>query len=94
MIFTLEKEDHTIGNLLRAAVLKHPEVTFAAYRVPHPLFANIELRIQTTGKISPKEALVDVIHQLLAKIASLKNNVTREFELKRMAQDDGGDMMV
>ena len=37
-IFTFNKEDHTLGNLLRARLLQSPMVTFAAYRVQHPLF--------------------------------------------------------
>jgi hypothetical protein len=32
-IFTLRAEDHTIGNLLRDALIEMPEVTFAAYKV-------------------------------------------------------------
>ena len=36
-IFTFNKEDHTLGNLLRSQLLKSPHVTFAGYKVPHPL---------------------------------------------------------
>lgn len=32
-IFTLRAEDHTMGNLIRDALLAMPEVTFAAYKV-------------------------------------------------------------
>lgn len=36
-IFTLNKEDHTLGNLLRSQLLKSPHVLFAAYKVrPQP----------------------------------------------------------
>ena len=37
-LFTFSKEDHTLGNLLRARLLQSQHVTFAGYRVPHPLF--------------------------------------------------------
>ena len=37
-IFTFNKEDHTLGNLLRARLLQSSHVSFAGYRVPHPLF--------------------------------------------------------
>ena len=36
-IFTFNKEDHTLGNLLRSRLLQTPHVTFSAYKVPHPL---------------------------------------------------------
>lgn len=32
-IFTLNKEDHTLGNLLRSQLLKNSRVLFAAYKV-------------------------------------------------------------
>ena len=32
-IFTLNKEDHTLGNLLRSQLLKNPRVLFAGYKV-------------------------------------------------------------
>ena len=36
-IFTFNKEDHTLGNLLRSRLLQSPHVRFAGYKVPHPL---------------------------------------------------------
>lgn len=35
--YKLEDEDHTVGDLVRIFLLKHDEVKFAGYRVPHPL---------------------------------------------------------
>ena len=35
--FTFNKEDHTLGNLLRSHLLKSPHVRFSGYKVPHPL---------------------------------------------------------
>ena len=32
-IFTINKEDHTLGNLLKHQLLKDPNVLFAGYRV-------------------------------------------------------------
>ena len=37
-LFTFNKEDHTLGNLLRSRLLQSNHVTFAGYRVSHPLF--------------------------------------------------------
>jgi DNA-directed RNA polymerase II subunit RPB11 len=37
-LFVFNKEDHTLGNLLRSRLLQSAHVTFAGYRVPHPLF--------------------------------------------------------
>ena len=37
-IFTFNKEDHTLANMLRSRLLQYPHVHFAGYKVPHPLF--------------------------------------------------------
>lgn len=37
-VFTFNKEDHTLGNMLRARLLQSPHVLFSGYKVPHPLF--------------------------------------------------------
>lgn len=67
-VFTFNKEDHTLGNLISQRLLKYNDVTFSAYKVPHPLFATFELRVTTDGSITPKDAVVrcckDVVNEL------------------------------
>ncbi|KEF53845.1 uncharacterized protein A1O9_10247 [Exophiala aquamarina CBS 119918] len=84
VIFTFNKEDHTLANLLREKLLKNSHVTFAAYRVPHPLFAKFELRVQTDGEITPKEAIVASAGDTISELSRLKTNFTREYELRKM----------
>lgn len=38
-IFTFNKEDHTLGNMLRSRLLQSDKVSFSGYKVPHPLEA-------------------------------------------------------
>jgi DNA-directed RNA polymerase II subunit RPB11 len=100
------KEDHTLGNLLRAHLLKDPHVLFAGYRgilstsslfmasmlitaVPHPLFANFELRVQTDGEITPKEALVACCKGIVSDLGQLSREFTKEFELRKMVSGEG-----
>ena len=35
--YTFNKEDHTLGNLLRIQLLKDAEVKFSGYKMPHPV---------------------------------------------------------
>lgn len=44
---TIEREDHTLGNLVRMQLLRDPRVTYVAYKQPHPLEHNIILRVHT-----------------------------------------------
>lgn len=41
-VFRFNKEDHTIGNLLRMQLHRDPNVRFAGYIHPHPLVHYIE----------------------------------------------------
>lgn len=44
---TIEREDHTLGNLMRMQLLRDPRVTYVAYKQPHPLEHHIILRVHT-----------------------------------------------
>lgn len=68
-VFTINKEDHTIGNLLKHQLLKDPQVLFAGYKNPHPLEHNILLRVQTTADTTPADALTNAITDLLAELS-------------------------
>ena len=39
--FTFNKEDHTLGNLLRSQLLRSPHVKYSGYRIPHPLVRQV-----------------------------------------------------
>ena len=41
--FTLNKEDHTVANLLRMQLLRDPNVRFVGYIHPHPLIHYLPL---------------------------------------------------
>ncbi|KAH3681531.1 hypothetical protein WICPIJ_007512 [Wickerhamomyces pijperi] len=86
-IVTFEKEDHTLGNLIRAQLLKDPRVVFAAYKVEHPLFAKFVMRIQTEDGYAPKEALKKACYSLMNQITALENKFRDEWSIATMAQD-------
>ena len=70
--FTILKEDHTLGNLLRHQLLKDKRVIFAGYRVPHPLEHTVELRVQTTDESTPIQVLQEAVQELIANLGTLK----------------------
>ena len=63
--FRLNKEDHTVSNLLRMQLLRDPSVRFAGYFHPHPLVHFINLKIQTNNStVAPVEVLSSAIEDL------------------------------
>ncbi|OJI87641.1 hypothetical protein ASPTUDRAFT_197076 [Aspergillus tubingensis CBS 134.48] len=83
-IFTFNKEDHTLGNLIRSRLLQSSHVLFAAYKVPHPLVPNFQLRVQTDGDVTPKDAVIAACHELVRDLGILSREFTKEYELRKM----------
>lgn len=82
--YKFEREDHTLGNLLRSQLLQDSRVIFAAYKVEHPLFANFLLKIQTEDGYTPEEALKNACSSILRQISVLRHKFKAEYDLKAM----------
>lgn len=83
-LIKIEREDHTLANMLRAQLLKDDKVLFAAYKVEHPLFANFILRIQTEDDYSPREALKNACTGLISQLDIIKTKFKDEWALKSL----------
>jgi DNA-directed RNA polymerase II subunit RPB11 len=92
-VFTFNKEDHTLGNLLSQRLLKYPYVQFAAYKVPHPLFATFDLRVTTDGTITPKEAITKCCQDIISELDILSRSFTTEWLGKRIVSEGDQERM-
>jgi DNA-directed RNA polymerase subunit L len=45
--YKFQLEDHTLGNLMRAYLMKQSEIKYSGYKNIHPLKEQLELKIQT-----------------------------------------------
>ncbi|KAL8842503.1 MAG: hypothetical protein Q9205_004729 [Flavoplaca limonia] len=91
-VFTFNREDHTLGNMLRSRLKQSPHVLFSGYKVPHPLFSTFELRVQTDGSLTPRQAVLQACKDLVTDLGLLSREFTKEWELRKMVGDnvDGG----
>ncbi|KAF5369091.1 hypothetical protein D9758_003073 [Tetrapyrgos nigripes] len=78
------KQDHTLGNMLRAQLLSMPQVLFAGYKVPHPLHPYFLLKIQTDGTVTPEAILEQACNKLIGTLSSLDQKFKREFSFKEV----------
>lgn len=85
--FVFNKEDHTLGNMLRHAVLAQPGVLFCGYKVPHPLEPRVLVKIQTDGTMTPAEVLQQACTKLIVDLGSLKQSWAKEV---RLSNDSSG----
>ena len=76
VVFTISKEDHTLANMLRAQLLKDPQVIFAGYKIPHPLEHKVVLRVQTINSdYTPVQAMENAIKDLIFEMDMLEDRV-------------------
>eukprot|EP01017_Pseudomicrothorax_dubius_P041162 TRINITY_DN6557_c0_g2_i4.p1 TRINITY_DN6557_c0_g2~~TRINITY_DN6557_c0_g2_i4.p1 ORF type:complete len:128 (+),score=33.66 TRINITY_DN6557_c0_g2_i4:72-455(+) len=70
--FTIYKEDHTLGNLVRVQLLQDRNTKFAGYRMPHPLENKVEIKVQTDGTRNPHAVLLDSLNNLTKTLDSFE----------------------
>ncbi|KAI5477276.1 hypothetical protein MNV49_006573 [Pseudohyphozyma bogoriensis] len=87
---TINKEDHTLANMLRAQLLHLPYVLFAGYKVPHPLEPRVIIKLQTDGTMTPIQAVQESCDKLITVLAAMKQQFTQESNMAR-ARGDAGD---
>lgn len=76
--FIVQREDHTLGNVLRERLAMQANVTFAAYRVPHHLKPVFELVVHTNKASTPVAALSVAIDDLLPDLSILEDRFKLE----------------
>ncbi|PAV63419.1 hypothetical protein WR25_08384 [Diploscapter pachys] len=91
-VFTINKEDHTLGNMLKNQLLKDPNVVFAGYKNPHPLEHKILLRVQVKPDHSstPVEVLNNAITDLISELALFEERFRDAAGEKHAEQGRGG----
>lgn len=76
MTFSLENEDHTLGNSLKCILAQKEEVAFVGYSIPHPTLSEMNIRLQVVGERSA----LDLLAEGLDDLAALVNHVQETFE--------------
>ncbi|CAG7683102.1 unnamed protein product [Allacma fusca] len=76
--FIFHREDHTIGCLVRAQLLKNPKVLFAGYKTNNPFESQVIVRVQTVGGYAPIDAMKEAINDLLCELAWVHEQFQQE----------------
>eukprot|EP01024_Parvocaulis_polyphysoides_P044164 TRINITY_DN40612_c1_g3_i1.p3 TRINITY_DN40612_c1_g3~~TRINITY_DN40612_c1_g3_i1.p3 ORF type:complete len:143 (-),score=19.33 TRINITY_DN40612_c1_g3_i1:424-792(-) len=86
--FTIQREDHSLGNMIRMQLLEDKRILFAGYRVPHPLEHRLLIKIQTDGSITPAEALEQALKDLLEEYKHIRHKFAEELTLRQNQGDN------
>ena len=86
-IFTLNKEDHTLGNVIRHQLMKDPNVIFAGYKNPSPFVNQIIIRVQTTSDYTPTDAFMNALTDLMSELSLFEERFKEQLKEKREGMD-------
>jgi len=75
--FILQKEDHTLGNLLRLQLLRDDKVRFAGYRLPHPLLTECHIRVET---MNSNTTPINVFDAALEDLSAETDRIIKQFD--------------
>jgi len=77
MEIRIHGEGSTLANLLRGYLQKDKDVTFAAYKIKHPLLDSTKplLKVCTNGNKTPRQALIDANQEILLTIESINKEL-------------------
>ncbi|KAK3244227.1 hypothetical protein CYMTET_46153 [Cymbomonas tetramitiformis] len=71
--FICNREDHTLGNIVRMQLHRDPNVTFSGYQIPHPLTPKVNVQVQTTKDSTPIRAFDESLTELVEEITTIKD---------------------
>ncbi|KAJ1458353.1 DNA-directed RNA polymerase [Pelagophyceae sp. CCMP2097] len=79
--FRINKEDHTVGNLLRMQLLRDDRVRFAGYQLPHPLEYHMLVKVQTHSDAdTPLGAMKLAVDELSGELDAIDRNFREEVD--------------
>ena len=80
MIFNFKTEDHTFVNPLKAELWNDENVKISAYRAGHPLVDTPELIVETNGKETPRQALMEAAKRMKKSFDGFKKAFEKEIK--------------
>uniref|UniRef100_A0A6B2LSX8 DNA-directed RNA polymerase RBP11-like dimerisation domain-containing protein n=1 Tax=Arcella intermedia TaxID=1963864 RepID=A0A6B2LSX8_9EUKA len=81
--FIINKEDHTLGNLIRMQLYKDPQVLFCGYRIPHPLENLIQINIQTVETTTPMKVMQTALDKIMDDLSKIEKDFNGDLRKRR-----------
>ncbi len=72
LVLQIKGEGHTLGNLIAKTAMSNPNVVFASYRIPHPLYDTMELIIEVKEGASIDKVLLEIIEDIRKHLSEFR----------------------
>ena len=79
----VEKEDHTLGNIVRMQLMRDEHVEFVGYMVEHPLEHRVLFKVKASTVKSPLSCFTDALENLKEELQAIQmqfENKLAQFE--------------
>jgi len=77
-IFELKDTTFTLGTVLKKELWQDDHVKAAGYSIKHPLVSTPEMLIETDGKKTPQQALIDAAQRLKKEVNKFAKDFQKE----------------
>jgi DNA-directed RNA polymerase subunit L len=71
-VIIMNDEDHTLGNLISRGLQKHKQISYAGYKLEHPLVRKVYWEYKLAGKHDIKKIVKDVVDYYLEIVENMK----------------------
>jgi len=75
LVLEIIGEDHTLGNMFVKQALKHPDVSYASYRIPHPLQNKLEIYLVVRNGSDIGSVIKDIVNELKSYLREFRDLV-------------------
>jgi len=75
LVLEIIGEDHTLGNMFVKQALKHPDVSYASYRIPHPLQNKLEIYLVVRNGSNLGSVIRDIVNELKSYLREFRDLV-------------------
>eukprot|EP00163_Fabomonas_tropica_P029150 TRINITY_DN6159_c0_g1_i1.p1 TRINITY_DN6159_c0_g1~~TRINITY_DN6159_c0_g1_i1.p1 ORF type:complete len:128 (-),score=41.59 TRINITY_DN6159_c0_g1_i1:155-538(-) len=90
--FTVQKEDHTLGNLVRMQLLQDKNILFAGYKIPHPLENYVIFKVQANENSTPVDAVQGALQDLQTELGHIRDAFQEQLDHQTHDQYGGAGM--
>ncbi len=78
LVLEITGEDHTLGNLIAKTAMDNDKVSYATYRIPHPLENKMEIIIVAKEGYDISSIMVEVLDDIRRSLEEFAKEVERK----------------
>jgi DNA-directed RNA polymerase subunit L len=75
IVLEIYGEDDTLGNMITKEAMRHPDVVYASYGIPHPLQNRLEIIINVREGADVGKTIIDIVENIRKVLREFRERV-------------------